>query len=275
MPILEPYIAAKDVYVLPSYLPVPDVPAPGFGTIVVNSYLIKAAQPILIDAGMPVVKRDFLDSLWSLIDPEDLGAVLLTHDDGDHTGALLEVLDAAPNAKMYTQFVGLARLETALHLPIDRVGIVNPGQTFTHGGRELAILRPPLFDSPATNAYFDHQSGVLFCADSFGALIPSPAQDVGDIGDSAFADGFNLFNRLNHPWFELVDPAKFEKSLEAIRRLEPEVIASCHAPMARGRTAAHLEAMSKIPSMDPLQLPDQAALDSILAQIQGGTGQHG
>ena len=48
MPILEPYIAAGDVYVLPSYLPVPDVPAPGLGTIVINSYLIRSAQPILI-----------------------------------------------------------------------------------------------------------------------------------------------------------------------------------------------------------------------------------
>ena len=34
MPMLTPYRATNDTYVLPSYLPVPDVPAPGFGTIV-------------------------------------------------------------------------------------------------------------------------------------------------------------------------------------------------------------------------------------------------
>lgn len=88
MPILEPYIAAGDVNVLPSYLPVPDVRAKGFGTIVANSYLIKAAEPILIDTGIPVVKEDFLKSLWGLIGPKDLKAVLLTHHDGDHSGAL-------------------------------------------------------------------------------------------------------------------------------------------------------------------------------------------
>lgn len=184
------------------------------------------------------------------------------------------MLEAAPQAKFYTQFVGLARLETALHLPIDRVWIFNPGQTFTHGGRELAVLRPPLFDSPATNAYFDSQSGVLMIADSLRALILSPAQDVGDMGDAAFDDGFFLFNRLNHPWFQFIDPAKFENPPEEIHRLEPDVIGSCHAPMARGRTKANLEAMSKIPFMDPGPLPDQAALDSILAQIQGGNGHH-
>lgn len=72
MPMLPPYLAKDDTYVLSSYLPVPDVPAPGFGTLMVNSYLIKAQEPILIDAGMPIVKEEFLQALWSLVDPEDL-----------------------------------------------------------------------------------------------------------------------------------------------------------------------------------------------------------
>ena len=74
----------------------PDVPALGLGTIVINSYLIKSAQPILIYAGIPGVKENFLKALWELIDPKDLGAILLTHDDADHIGALMEVLEAAP-----------------------------------------------------------------------------------------------------------------------------------------------------------------------------------
>ena len=56
MPMLPTYLAKDDTYVLPSFLPVPDVPAPGFGKLMVNSYLIKAKEPILIDAGMPMVK---------------------------------------------------------------------------------------------------------------------------------------------------------------------------------------------------------------------------
>ena len=55
----------------------------------VNSYLIKAQEPILIDAGMPIVKEEFLHALWSLVDPEDLRWFFLTHDDGDHTGAIM------------------------------------------------------------------------------------------------------------------------------------------------------------------------------------------
>ena len=112
MQVLEPYIAADDVWVLPSYLPVPDVPIPGRGRIVINSYLIKSSEPILIDTGMPVAREEFLSALWSLIDSKDLKWVLLTHDDADHSGALMEVLEAAPQARVYSQFIGLCPCPT-------------------------------------------------------------------------------------------------------------------------------------------------------------------
>lgn len=276
MPMLPTYLAKDDTYVLPSFLPVPDVPVPGFGKLMVNSYLIKSREPILVDAGMPIVKEEFLIALWSLIDPQDLRWIFLTHDDGDHTGAMMEILEAAPQARLVTQFVGLARLETAYHIPIRRVDIRNPGDTFTAGDREFTIRRPPLFDSPATSAYFDTKTKVLFCADSFGAVIPDIAELATDIPESAFYEGFSIFNRLNHPWFAMVDQAKFDAALESIRRLEPDIIAGCHAPLAKGpRVEAHLQAMAKLPDQGSLDLPDQAALEGILAQIQGGGDGHG
>ena len=117
MPMLPTYLAKDDTYVLPSFLPVPDVPAPSFGKLMVNSYLIKAKEPILIDAGMPIVKEDFLKVLWSLVDPEDLKWIFLSHDDGDHTGAMMEMIQAASQARLVTQFVGLARWRQPIRSP--------------------------------------------------------------------------------------------------------------------------------------------------------------
>lgn len=130
MPMLKPYRATADTYVIPSYLPVP-----GLGKIAINSYLIQAREPILVNAGMPVVRQEFLETLWSLIDTQDLRWVFLTHDDGDHTGGLMEVLEAAPQARMITNFIGLARLNTAYHIPVKRVQLLNPGQHFSAGDR--------------------------------------------------------------------------------------------------------------------------------------------
>ena len=63
--------------------------------------------------------------------------------------------------------------------------------------------------------------------------------------------------------------------MKSIRRLEPDIIAGCHVPLAKGPgLEAHLKAMANLPAQGPLDLPDQAALDGILAAIQGGGDGH-
>ena len=263
MPSLKPYRASSDTWVLPSYLPVP-----GIGLIVVNSYLIESEEPVVIDTGMPIVRQEFLENLWSLIDPKDVKWVFLTHDDADHSGSLIEVMSAATNARLVTQFIGFARLETAFHMRPERMHIMNPGQSLNVGDRQLACLRPPLFDSPATMAVFDGKSRVLFSADSFGAFIPSLGEDVTDIPEAAYAEGFGVFNRANHPWSAWADKTKIEVVLEEIRRLDPQVIAGCHSPMARGRTESHLRALSELIGMEPLLGPEQGAFETAIEAMK-------
>ena len=72
----------------------------------------------------------------------------------------------------------------------------------------------------------------------------------------------------------MADQNKFNMASEEIRKLEPKIIGSCHSPSARVRTDPHLKALAEIPVMDgPMPLPNQAALEAILTQIQGG-GSH-
>jgi flavorubredoxin len=265
MPMLKPYRAAPDTWVLPAYLPVP-----GLGLITVNSYLIESREPTLVDTSMPVVRQEFQETLWSLIEPKDLRWVFLTHDDGDHVGSLLEVLGAATNARLVTQFIGYARLETSFHMRPERVFLANPGQQVDLGDRVLAVLRPPVFDSPATSALFDAKSGVLFSADSFGAFIPELAEDVEDIPSLEYTEGFAVFNRGNHPFSAWADKAKIDAVLSDIERLQPTVIASCHSPMARhGRIVPHLKQLGDLIGMEPLLGPDQVAFEAILASMAG------
>jgi len=274
MPMLPTYLAKDDTYVLPSFLPVTDVPVPGFGKLMVNSYLIKAKEPILIDAGMPIVKEDFLKALWFLVDPEDLKWIFLSHDDGDHTGAMMKIIQAAPQDRLVTQFVRLARLETAYQIPIGRLISGTPATlSLTETGSSLSGDHRSSIPTPLQPT--STQRPMRFCADSFGAIISDVAELATDIPDSAFYEDFSIFNRRNHPWFALVDQSKFEATVESIRRLEPDIIAGCHAPLAKGPgVEAHLQAMANLPAQGPLDLPDQAALDGTLAAIQGGPYGH-
>ena len=44
------------------------------------------------------------EQVFGLVDPEDVRWVFLSHDDGDHTGALHDVLDLCPNATLVLNF---------------------------------------------------------------------------------------------------------------------------------------------------------------------------
>lgn len=260
-----PYRATADTYVLPSY-----EPAPGLGLLPINAFLIEADEPVLVDTGMPKERDEFLETLWSLVHPHDLRWVFMTHEEKDHAGNLREILEEAPNAVLVTVFVGLAKLMGEAPVPLERVQIVNPGESFSAGDRRLTVVVPPVFDSAATIGLLDRKSEALFTSDAFGAFVPALAEDAADVPEQAFSEGFALFNSANHPWTALVDRDKFAGELERIRRLQPKTILSTHLPPAHGRTEALLSAMAKIPTMERFVGPDNEAVQAMLAQVAAG-----
>lgn len=266
-----PYRVNEDTYVISSW-----GPFLGFGVLAINWFFIRAREPVLIDTGMPVEREQYLKTLWELVDPEDLRWIFLTHDDNDHAGNLRQVMEAAPNARLVTSFIALMRMSDVWQVPLDRVLLVNPGQpgqTFSAGDRQLTVVRPPVFDSPATQGLYDGKTEILFPADSFGAIIPSPTQDVAEVKESTYTDGFYIFNRINHPWSTTVaDPNKFNRVLEGLRQLQPRSILSSHAPPAHGRTDALIKTMSALPTMEPFVGPDLQALESMIGNLEAGWG---
>jgi hypothetical protein len=46
----ETYSAVPDIEVLPSYFPIP-----GFGILLMNAFLIRAAEPVLVDTNVAVL----------------------------------------------------------------------------------------------------------------------------------------------------------------------------------------------------------------------------
>jgi flavorubredoxin len=261
----EPRRVNADTYVVTT-----DFPAGKMGILPVNWYLIKAQEPVLVDTGMPIERQQFLTTLGSLIDPKDVKWIFLTHDDNDHAGNIAQAMEAAPNARVVLPFVGFVRMADSHELPLDRVLLINPGQSFGAGDRQLTVAQPPIWDSPATHALYDPKNSVLFTADSLGAFIPGPAEDVADVPEAAFAEGFHTFARALSPWVHLVDQNKFEKHLETVRRLEPNTILSSHGPAAHGRTDSLLRALSAVPAMEPFVGPDHEEMLAMMAEVEAG-----
>ena len=245
----DPYRVIGDIHVLPS-----SQAAPGHGVQPVNAYLIGDDAPVLVDTGLAADREDLLDSLWSLLDPEELAWVFLTHEDADHAGNLTAVLEAAPGTRLVTNYTTVGKLLEASSLPLDRVVVVNPGQRLP-GARELVVLRPPVYDSPGTIGLHDADTGAVFTVDAFGTYLPELVARLEDVPEQEAISGLVDFNRANHPWTALADSAKFDEALATVDRLGPSVLLSSHGVPATGRTQALIEAMATLPTMAPYVPP--------------------
>src|SRR5688572_23129231 len=63
-----------------------------------NSLVITGEEPVIVDTGAAITRAGWLEHTFELVDPYDVRWIYLSHDDVDHTGNLLQVLDMCPNA---------------------------------------------------------------------------------------------------------------------------------------------------------------------------------
>jgi flavorubredoxin len=255
----KPYCVADDIFVLPMHVPIP-----GHGFAYLSAMVIRGKEPVLVETGSVVHRTEYLDAAFSLVEPKDVRWIFLSHDDRDHSGNLMQVLESCPNATLVTTFVAVGRM-TEYKLPPNRMRWVNDGESWSIGDRTLAAIAPPLFDGPGTRGLWDAKSGVYYSADCFGSLVSSECEEIGDIPRESWEHGFAFFNRVNHSWHQFADMTKLEQVVERLRRLEPRTLVTAHGPYARGRSKELFQRIVEVAKMEPVELPGQKDLEAILA----------
>lgn len=263
----DPFPAERDIHVIPTYWPVPNA-----GVIPMNAFLVKSDQPVLVDSGTAALGDEFLEALASIIDPSDVRWIWLTHEDRDHTGSLTRLLELAPQAQVATAFMAIGRLMPEMAIPLDRVRLVNPGETLNVGDRNLRALRPPLYDSPATTGFLDDRSGALFSSDCFGAPLPTleeaAVHDAGEVAPEVLRQGQVAWATVDSPWVTTVDRGRFATALDQLKRLSPATILSSHLPPVRDRLDQVCAALAAAPNADPVPGMVQSELEAMLAQFE-------
>jgi flavorubredoxin len=209
-------------------------------------------------------------ALRSVIDPVDLRWIWLTHTDFDHIGSLHRLLAENEQLRVVTSFLGVGIMGLSAPLPLDRVYLVNPGQSVEVGDRTLTALRPPAFDNPITTGFFDSSSEILFSADCFGAMLDEVPERAEDLSDDALRQGQVFWATVDSPWLHKIDPAALAVELDTIRSMEPAMVLSSHLPAASGASLERLlGGLESVPAATPFVGPDQAALELMLADMKG------
>lgn len=244
-------------------------PVPGEGFLPIRSYLILGRQPVLIDTGAVAGARGFLEALESLVDPADLGWIVLSHPDTDHTGALTALLEKAPKAKLVLNWTSTGKLSAVIQPPLPRIRWVNAGESFAAGERVLHFLRAPMYDCPSTVAVFDSKSRALFSSDAFGGFIQEVTETFSEQKAPETAlEGMSHFCRANSPWLSDVRPERYAAALKTYSDLEPSWLLSGHFPAVEAPNVGTIIARAaKFPDEGRVQLPGQQALDAALASL--------
>jgi flavorubredoxin len=257
----EPQLIASDTWLIPTI-----AADPSGAFVSAHTLVIRGREPVIVDTGVSLVRDTWLRETFSVVEPQDVRWIFVSHDDHDHIGNLDVVLDLCPNATLIGNFSMTSRLAGDVELPLERMRWVDPGGSLEIGDRVLTAVRPPLFDSPSTRGLHDSRTGVLWAVDSFASLVPGAVYEAGDVPADLYDQSFAVLNSWNTPWLEWVDRERFASHVRAAASLPVEVVASAHGPVHRGeqiedafRRTLDLAAQPAVPQ------PGQELLDALVS----------
>jgi flavorubredoxin len=261
VPATRPHHIVPDTWLIPALAPAGDglfLPA--------NSMVIRGREPVIVDTGAPVHRECWLEQVFSLVEPEDVRWIFLSHDDGDHTGGLLDALERCPNATLVTNFFSVERLALEKPaLPLERMRWIEPGGHFDAGDRVLHLFRPPIFDGPTTRGVFDAKTRAMWIVDTFACLTPG-SLDADELDDERLAT-MSAMNSAVSPWHAWLDRLSYHRHVDAVERMGATTVASAHGPVLRGeRLDDAFDRLRGLAGTPIIPMPGQELLDELIAR---------
>jgi flavorubredoxin len=264
VPVTTPYELAPETFLIPNLADA------GNGMFLpVNSMLIRGTEPVIVDTGAPLHHDLWLEKVFSLVEPADVRWIFLSHDDGDHTGGLLDALEMCPNATLVTNFFSVERLALEKPaLPLERMRWIEPGGSFRAGDRTLHLFKPPIFDGPTTRGLYDDKTAAMWIVDTFACLSTGAVYDVHDLPPELVEETMPLFNSMVSPWHQWLDPSAYSRHVDQVESLGVLAVASAHGPVMTG-DAIHrgFDLVRELAGKPIIPAPGQELLDELIAQI--------
>lgn len=135
-----------------------------------NAYLLRgASKTVLLDTVWGPYDKEFVARLRAEIPLEKIDAIVMQHNETDHSGALRELLREIPGTPVYCTAKGEAILRGHYHQDWNYVNVKTGDKLDLGGGESLTFIEAPMLHWPDTMfSYYDGCGGVLFSNDGFG-----------------------------------------------------------------------------------------------------------
>lgn len=191
-----------------------------------NTYFINAEKKTIIETAKEKFSDVFLSKLRKVTDPAELAYIVLDHTEPDHSGAMRQLLDLAPDAVVVGSGNAIRYLGDIVNRPFKSL-IVKDGDTLDLGNKTLKFISAPNLHWPDSIYTYIVEDKILFTCDSFGAHYCH--EDLFDdlVGDY-HADFRYYFDVILKPYSKFMI-----KAIEKIRPLDISMIATGHGPVLR------------------------------------------
>jgi len=221
---------ADRIYRLSTF--VPQVGPTGF---TFNQFLIDAEEPVLFHYGHRSMFPLISAAVASVVPLDRLRWTACSHVEADESGAINELLAAAPNATPMHGMTGIRIWVTDMADRAPRA--LNNDEVVDLGGKKVRWLDTPhVPHNWDAGLIYEETTGTLFSSDLFTQVGPCAATTSGDIVDAAI--------RTEQAIPFMPSTPQAEPTLRRLAALKPKTIALMHGPTFTGDGAAALDALA-------------------------------
>jgi flavorubredoxin len=190
-----------------------------------NSYLIKGnKKTALIDAVDPTMKEVLIEHLDEL-KIKTIDYVIANHAEQDHSGAIAQMVEKYPQAKVVCTPKCKDMLIDLLMIPEERFQTVADKETISLGDRTLEFIYTPWVHWPETMVSYLKEDKILFSCDFFGSHLATTDLYVTD-ERQVYEAAKRYFAEIMMPFHTII-----EKNLAKVKEYEIDIIAPSHGPM--------------------------------------------
>jgi flavorubredoxin len=195
-----------------------------------NAFLVMADKITLIDTVKPPFLPELLARIGSVLDPKEISYIVSNHAEMDHSGSLLEVIDAVKPEKVFASSMGRNTLQEHFHLDHDIVA-VKDGENLSLGNLSLTFLETRMLHWPDNMFSYLAEERLLFSQDAFGMHLATSQRFADEVEESLLQyEGAKYFANILLPFSALV--TKLLKKVSELN-LPIDIIACDHGPIWR------------------------------------------
>lgn len=133
-----------------------------------NSYLVRGSEGVaIVDTVKEEFGAEFFAKIENLCSYEEIKYIILNHLEPDHSGALPELMQRAPQAKLIIAATAQLMLKSLIKSDIE-YDIGHTGKSVSLGDKTLEFLSTPYLHWPDTMSTYLKEEQLLFSGDVFG-----------------------------------------------------------------------------------------------------------